>query len=153
MAVPLYIDVHVPWAITDQLRRRGIDVLTAQEDESTESTDEQLLERALHLGRLLFTQDIALNREPRDGNAMDVYSLAWSSATNFAARSVSMSKIWRLSPSCPNRPTGSTWLSMFIFANRCRLWPLSDIARARTTIGWIGPDKYPTGRKTSRELQ
>lgn len=58
MAVPLYMDVHVPWAITDQLRRRGIDVLTAQEDESTESTDEQLLERALHLGRLLFTQDI-----------------------------------------------------------------------------------------------
>ncbi|AFY30690.1 hypothetical protein Cal7507_0188 [Calothrix sp. PCC 7507] len=32
MSVPLYMDVHVPQAITDQLRRRGVDVLTAHED-------------------------------------------------------------------------------------------------------------------------
>jgi hypothetical protein len=32
MAVPLYMDVRVPQAITDQLRRRGVDVLTAIED-------------------------------------------------------------------------------------------------------------------------
>ncbi len=32
MAVGLYMDVHVPQAITDQLRRRGVDVLTAIED-------------------------------------------------------------------------------------------------------------------------
>lgn len=29
MAIALYMDVHVPQAITYQLRRRGIDVLTA----------------------------------------------------------------------------------------------------------------------------
>ncbi len=34
MPVPLYMDVHVPQAITDQLRRRGVDVLTAIEDKS-----------------------------------------------------------------------------------------------------------------------
>jgi hypothetical protein len=34
VAVQLYMDVHVPQAITDQLRRRGIDVLTAIEDNS-----------------------------------------------------------------------------------------------------------------------
>nr|WP_263972174.1 hypothetical protein [Pseudanabaena sp. ABRG5-3] len=28
MAIALYMDVHVPQAITQQLRRKGIDVLT-----------------------------------------------------------------------------------------------------------------------------
>ena len=58
MAIALYMDVHVPQAITDQLRRRGIDVLTAIEDNSAELTDEALLEHASSLGRVLFTQDI-----------------------------------------------------------------------------------------------
>src|SRR5947209_20370376 len=58
MTVPLYMDVHVPQAITDQLRRRGIDVLTAIEDGTAELADNDLLERARVLGRLLFTQDI-----------------------------------------------------------------------------------------------
>jgi hypothetical protein len=54
----LYLDVHVPAAIADQLRRRGVDVLTAQEDGSTELDDPALLERATALGRVLVTQDI-----------------------------------------------------------------------------------------------
>ena len=58
MAVRLYMDVHVPQAITDQLRRRGVDVLTAYEDSSNELPDPELLERARVLGRLLFTQDL-----------------------------------------------------------------------------------------------
>jgi uncharacterized protein DUF5615 len=58
MAVPLYMDVHVPQAITDQLRRRGVDVRTAIEDGCEELADEQLLEHAATLGRVLFTQDI-----------------------------------------------------------------------------------------------
>ena len=33
MAILLYMDVHIPQAITDQLRRRGVDVLTAIEDD------------------------------------------------------------------------------------------------------------------------
>ena len=36
MAIRFYRDVHVPQAMTDQLRRRGIDVLTAMEDDSEE---------------------------------------------------------------------------------------------------------------------
>ncbi len=55
---PLYFDVHVPAAIAVQLRRRGIDLLTAQEDEAAELEDGALLMRAGSLGRLLFTQDI-----------------------------------------------------------------------------------------------
>lgn len=58
MSIALYMDVHVPQAITDQLRRHSVDVLTAIEDSSTELTDEALLERASSLQRVLFTQDI-----------------------------------------------------------------------------------------------
>lgn len=58
MAVALYMDVHVPWPITDQLRRRGIDVLTAIEDRAEELPDHDLLQRANELGRVVFTQDI-----------------------------------------------------------------------------------------------
>jgi hypothetical protein len=58
MPVALYMDVHVPQAIADQLRRRGVDVLTAIEDGRAAVTDEDLLERARELGRLTFTQDI-----------------------------------------------------------------------------------------------
>ena len=57
MAHILYIDVHVPLAITDGLRRRGIDVLTSQDDGAGRLDDELLLQRATELGRILFTQD------------------------------------------------------------------------------------------------
>jgi predicted nuclease of predicted toxin-antitoxin system len=62
------MDVHVPQAITDQLRRRGVDVLTAIEDSSAELTDEELLERASSLERVLFTQDIALKHSLKIGS-------------------------------------------------------------------------------------
>ena len=58
MAVPLYLDVHVPRAIADQLRRRGVDVLTAIDDGYATFADEELLDRARVLGRVRFTQDI-----------------------------------------------------------------------------------------------
>lgn len=58
MAIALYMDVHIPQAITDQLRRRDVDVLTAFEDDTLELPDDQLLVRATQLNRVLFTQDI-----------------------------------------------------------------------------------------------
>ena len=51
------MDVHVPLAVTRALRRKGFDVLTAQEDGTSRLTDEELLDRAGLLGRVLFTQD------------------------------------------------------------------------------------------------
>jgi Domain of unknown function (DUF5615) len=57
MSLPLYMDVHVPAAITAGLRRRNIDVLTSQEDGSDRFSDDALLERATDLGRVLFSQD------------------------------------------------------------------------------------------------
>jgi Domain of unknown function (DUF5615) len=53
----LYMDVHVKAAITAGLRRRGIDVVTAQEDGGTRLEDAALLERATALQRVLFSQD------------------------------------------------------------------------------------------------
>jgi predicted nuclease of predicted toxin-antitoxin system len=63
MTVPLYMDVHVHRAVTDGLRQRGVDVLTAQEDGTTTLDDPPLLDRATALGRVLFTQDVDFLRE------------------------------------------------------------------------------------------
>lgn len=51
------MDVHAPLAITEALRRRGVEVLTAQADETDQLEDPPLLDRARELGRVLFTQD------------------------------------------------------------------------------------------------
>ena len=58
MPVALYFDVHVPQAIADQLRLRGVDVISAVNDDSATLEDDALLEHASDLGRVLFTQDI-----------------------------------------------------------------------------------------------
>lgn len=63
MSVKLYMDVHVKRAVSDGLRRRGVDVLTAQEDGTARLEDEDLLEHASSLGRVLFSQDDDLLRE------------------------------------------------------------------------------------------
>lgn len=57
MSLPLYMDVHIPRVITEGLRLRGVDVLTAQEDGCAELPDPDLLDRATALGRLLVTED------------------------------------------------------------------------------------------------
>jgi predicted nuclease of predicted toxin-antitoxin system len=57
MSLGLYMDVHVPLPITRGLRRRGVDVLTAQDDGTTRSSDADLLRRSHQLHRLLFSQD------------------------------------------------------------------------------------------------
>lgn len=51
------MDVHVRRAITEALRLRGVEVLTAQEDGAARLTDPALLDRAMQRGRVLFSQD------------------------------------------------------------------------------------------------
>ena len=63
MALALYMDQHVPRAITVALRLRGVDLLTAYEDQASELEDPQLLDRASELRRVLFSQDDDLLRE------------------------------------------------------------------------------------------
>ena len=57
MPLQFYFDQHVPKVIADGLQSRGVDVLTAFEDGSSELEDDQLLERATLLKRILFSQD------------------------------------------------------------------------------------------------
>jgi len=57
VVLKFYMDVHVPAAITEGLRRRKIQVVTSQEDGTREENDENLLKRATELGRVLFSQD------------------------------------------------------------------------------------------------
>ncbi len=57
MTIALYMDQHVPRAITVGLRVHEVDVLTAYEDGASELEDPELLDRAGELGRVLFTQD------------------------------------------------------------------------------------------------
>jgi hypothetical protein len=51
------MDEHVPAAIAEGLRLRGVDVLTAQEDGRRKTDDDRLISRASELGRLLFSHD------------------------------------------------------------------------------------------------
>lgn len=62
MTLRFYMDVHVPQAITDGLRRRGVDVLTAIEDGCRGLPDDKLLERATELERAVFTQDFGFRK-------------------------------------------------------------------------------------------
>jgi hypothetical protein len=71
MPVAIYMDVHIPRAITLGLRREGVDVLTAQEDGFSLASDPELLSRATSLGRPLFTFDddllVEAERRQREG--------------------------------------------------------------------------------------
>jgi predicted nuclease of predicted toxin-antitoxin system len=64
----LYMDVHVHAAITEQLRRRGVDVLTAQEDGSDQLADDELLKRSSSLNRVMFTNDVRFQALAEIGN-------------------------------------------------------------------------------------
>jgi hypothetical protein len=65
VALTIYMDVHVPRAITNGLRRRGVQVVTAQEDGTAELEDPSLLDRATKLDCPLYTQDDDLLAEAR----------------------------------------------------------------------------------------
>lgn len=72
MALALYMDQHVPRAITIGLRLRGVDVLTAFEDGADNVDDTELLDRASALGRVLFSQDDDLLAEAARRQAKDI---------------------------------------------------------------------------------
>ena len=57
MAVAFYMDEQVQDAITRGLRRRGVDVLRVQDDGHGKTDDAIILDRAMSLGRVVFTRD------------------------------------------------------------------------------------------------
>ena len=58
MPVGLYADVHVPGPVILQLRLRGASMLAATEEGTGRLHDDQLLELATSLQRVVVTQDI-----------------------------------------------------------------------------------------------
>lgn len=51
----LYMDENVNGAITMALRRRGVDVLTVQQEQGEGASDPDVLDHATLLGRVLFS--------------------------------------------------------------------------------------------------
>jgi hypothetical protein len=60
------MDHQIHLAITEGLRRRGVDVLTAFEDGRAEAYDDELLQRATALSRIFVSQDQDLLRITRE---------------------------------------------------------------------------------------
>ncbi|MBV8200246.1 MAG: DUF5615 family PIN-like protein, partial [Acidobacteria bacterium] len=65
MSLALYLDENVPRAVATGLRLRGVDVLTPEDDGCRGIADPLLLDRAMELGRPLFSQDRHLLIEAR----------------------------------------------------------------------------------------
>lgn len=63
MSLSYYMDEHVDYDITRGLRRRNVDVLMVQDDGRRQTDDPIILDRALVLGRVVFTQDKDFLRE------------------------------------------------------------------------------------------
>jgi hypothetical protein len=66
MSVSLYMDHHVPSAVTEGLRDLEVDVVTIHEDGRAAADDPVVLERVTTLGRAVYTQDddfLALARD------------------------------------------------------------------------------------------
>src|SRR5260370_32821364 len=74
------MDVHVRRAVSEALRERGVDVLTAQPDGTTEFPDPELLDRSSGLGRVLFSQDEDLLAEAtrRQRSAVDFAGVVYA---------------------------------------------------------------------------
>jgi predicted nuclease of predicted toxin-antitoxin system len=71
MALAFYMDHNVASSITNGLRIRGVDVITAYEDGSHELDDATLLDRASAMQRIIFTRDddflVEAARRQREG--------------------------------------------------------------------------------------
>ena len=55
--------MHVLEAVTNALRLRGVDILTAREDRADRLADSELLDRSTARSRVLFSRDADLLRE------------------------------------------------------------------------------------------
>ena len=82
------MDVHVRQDITDALRQRNVDVLTAQEDGAARIPDPELLDRAMSCNRVLFSQDKDLLREAayRQRTAISFFGLVYAHQLNITDR-------------------------------------------------------------------
>ena len=88
MPLQYYFDHHVPRAIAEGVRQRGVDVLTAAEDGTHTWQDVDLLERAAALGRVLFTydQDFLMEAAHRQQHNIPFAGIIWASGRHSVGR-------------------------------------------------------------------
>lgn len=67
MEVKFYCDEHVDLAISNALRKRGIDILTSQEANMLGASDSDHLQLAVSQSRVIFTQDTDFLRLHKSG--------------------------------------------------------------------------------------
>lgn len=83
MTLKYYMDEQVEKAITQGLRRLGIDVLRVQDDGHSSTDDEIILDRAAALGRVVVTRDrdfLAI-AQARQVNGTPFAGVVYASAT------------------------------------------------------------------------
>lgn len=81
MAISYYFDAPVHRAIKIGLQLRGIEVLTAQDDQNSSAIDEIILSRSVQLNRPLVTTDheflaLAKNSTDRGENFVGIFFLS-----------------------------------------------------------------------------
>jgi hypothetical protein len=76
VSVGFYMDVHVPASITRGLLLRGVDVLTAQLDGTTQLDDPRLLDRATELGLFYSVKMMTCLRRPQSVSGAGSYLAA-----------------------------------------------------------------------------
>lgn len=88
MSVGLYMDQHVPKAITDGLRLRSVDCITALEDDAATMDDPDLLDRATALGRPLMTsdKDLLVEADRRQTEGIDFAGVIYSHSLRVSVR-------------------------------------------------------------------
>ena len=73
MPVALYMDEHIPKAVTEGLRERHVDAIAVQEDGLTGVSDSEILDRAAELERVVVTYDDDFLRESGRRQEADIY--------------------------------------------------------------------------------
>jgi predicted nuclease of predicted toxin-antitoxin system len=73
MPVALYMDEHIPKAVTEGLRERGVDVITVQEDGLLGASDPEVLNRATETKRVVVTYDDDFLSEASRRLEQDIY--------------------------------------------------------------------------------
>jgi predicted nuclease of predicted toxin-antitoxin system len=79
MPIAFYMDEHIDSKITRELRRKEVDVLTAQEDGYTSTSDVKILDRASSLARVVVTcdDDYLIEANRRSNNGIYFYGIVY----------------------------------------------------------------------------
>ncbi|MFL6213827.1 MAG: DUF5615 family PIN-like protein [Blastocatellia bacterium] len=88
MSIAFYFDHHVPQSIIHGLRLRGVDCLTAREDNAAQIDDLALLDRATILGRVLVTsdKDFLIEADRRQAQGAEFAGIIYTHALRVSVR-------------------------------------------------------------------